>query len=272
MEWIQPTGQSRTRAALALSWVLCSGRASAEILAAVGVQGVGPFPFLVDTGADSTVVHPDLAREAGLRPTARIELVTLAGIRLVPQAPATIVLEDGTTTSVDVLIHELSAARAQHAGVRGILGRDALGMAPFTLDHARRRLVREARSAAGAIPYELVEGRPLIEARLGCGGPALRLALDSGANGVVLFGDGSRPLALDASSVALARTNGGTASLRAGRIDCLCVGGRRLTDVAIAVQERSHAPGRVEDGLLPTRLFARVHFDPRARTVTLEPW
>ena len=69
-----------------------------------------------------------------------------------------------------------------------------------------------------------------------------------------------------------AHTNAGITHLRAGRLESLCAGPARLRDLTVAIQERAAGDARPEDGLLPTRLFARVHFDPRAKTVALEPW
>ena len=50
----------------------------------VGVRG--PFRFLVDTGAQSTLIQSELALELGLKPQFRVELVTLNGTSLTPGA------------------------------------------------------------------------------------------------------------------------------------------------------------------------------------------
>jgi hypothetical protein len=278
-----PTSQSRTRAALALMCLFGlatpaaadaleiryrEGRAGAVIVP-VRVQGLGPFDFLLDTGADTTVVHPDLAARAGLTPTARIELVTVAGSRLVPQAPGEVSLEGRPLGRLDVLIHDLPATRAQDPTVLGILGRDAFHATPFAIDHVRRQVVLGGPPAAGGVPYEEVGGRPVVWAHLRCGGPPLRLALDSGASGLILFA-GARPLPLVTDGRRAAQTNAGTAWVRAARLESLCVGRARLGELRVAVLDTSAGP-RGEDGLLPTSLFARVHFDPRAKTVKLDP-
>jgi hypothetical protein len=284
MVWAAPTSQSRTRAALALSCLLGLGAPAAAdvleiryregqagaVIVPVSVQGLGPFDFLLDTGADTTVVHPDVAALARLRPTARIALVTLAGTRLVPQAISDVSLAGAPLGRLDVLIHDLPAARAQDRGVRGILGRDAFRTTPVMIDHVRRQLTVGGPPLAGALPYEDIDGRPVVQAHLRCGGPPLRLALDSGASGLVLF-ERAPPLPLVTDGRLEAWTNAGRTSVRAARLEALCVGQARLRDLRVAVLDGPAGP-RAEDGLLPTRLFARVHFDPRAKTVTLEPW
>lgn len=283
MEWNRPTSQSRTRAAQAL-WCLAAlsvpaGADTLEIryreghagrvIVPVHVQGLGPFEFLLDTGADATVVHPDLAAAAGLVPTARIELVTVAGTTLVPQAAANVSLAGLPLGRLDLLIHGLPAARMHDPALMGILGRDAFRASPFAIDHLRQRITLGGPPPAGAIPYEEIDGRPVVQAQLRCTGPPLRLALDSGASGLILF-EGPRPLPLVTGGRMAARTNAGATSVRTGRLEALCVGRARLGDLPVAVMDRP-APARGEDGLLPTRLFARIHFDPRLKTVKLEP-
>ena len=283
MEWNRPTSQSRPRAAQALWCVLAlsvpvrgdtlefryrEGHAGAVIVP-VHVQGVGPFDFLLDTGADTTVVHPDLATRARLVPTARIELITVAGTMLVPQAAADVSLAGLSLGRLDLLIHGLLAARAHDPAVMGILGRDALRATPFAIDHQRRRITLGGPPPADAMPYEESDGRPVVQAHLRCTGPPLRLALDSGASGLILF-EAADPLPIVTDGGVRAETNAGTTWLRTGRLEALCVGRARLSGLPVAVLDRP-APARGEDGLLPTRLFARIHFDPRLKTVKLEP-
>jgi predicted aspartyl protease len=278
------TSQSRTRAAVVLGLLAAGIPAAAAmpeiryretwgygVVVAVHVQGVGPLDFLLDTGADSTVVHPDLAQRLGLKPTGQVELITLAGARYVPQATATVALGEATLGPIEVLIHDLAAARAADPHLVGILGRNALRRTSFTLDHGRRRVVLGRVPGGAGVPYEDVEGRTVVDARLRCDGEPIRMALDSGVGAVVLF-QRSRPLPVDAPDTVRAHTNTGETRLRAGRLDALCLGPTRMLDVPVAVQEAEAAAGRIEDGLLPTRLFRRVHFDLEHRTVRVEPW
>jgi predicted aspartyl protease len=279
-----PTSQSRTRALAALCLACAPAAAGAAeipyreawgyaVVVPVHIQGLGPFDFLFDTGTDVTVVHPDLARRIGLVPTSRTEVATVGGSRLVPQA-AVRGLSVGSVTlgPMDVLIHDLAAARAEDRRLFGILGHNALRGMSFTIDHARRRIVvREAAGAVRAVADTGVEGAPTIEARLRCAGEPIRLVLDSGIGGIVLFAGAKRlPVAL--TDRVTARTNLGTAALRAGRLEALCVGSARLVDVTVAVQEKGGAGSPSADGLLPTRLFARVHFDAQRDEVRVEPW
>jgi hypothetical protein len=280
-----PTSQSRTRALVALS--LAAGPATvgaAEIpyreafgyavVVPVHVQGVGPFDFLLDTGTDVTVVHETVAGQIGLVPASRIEVAGVAGRRVVPQASVeALALGPVALGPMDVLVHDLRAVRGKDERIAGILGQNALRRVTFTIDHAARRvLVRETVASSADVVYTgAAAGRPTIAARLRCAGDPLHLVLDSGIGGIVLF-EGTKRLPLNLPDRTIAQTNIGTAALRAGRLEALCVGRARLVDVPVAVQDR-HAPGDPpEDGLLPTRLFARVHFDARGKVASVEPW
>jgi hypothetical protein len=280
------TSQSRTRtaAALLLLGTMTAPAAAAPeeiryretwgygVVVPVYVQSAGPYDFLLDTGAETTVLHPDLAAELGLAAAGQVELVTVAGSRFIPQATVgSLRLGETSLGPAEVLIHDMQAARAADPRLRGILAGGALAGTSFTIDHARQRLRLGGVARADGVPYEPLAGRPVITARLGCSGDPLRLVLDSGVGGLVLFG-GHAGIRAGAAGAVTARTNAGLTALRDGRLDALCLGSMRLADLPVAVQDAGGAEGRVEDGLLPTRLFARVHFDAQRRTVRLEPW
>lgn len=280
-----PRSQSRTHALA----VLCATYASVTPAAAepleiryreawgygivvpVRIQGVGPFDFLLDTGTDITVVRDDLADRLGLTPRAQIEVSSVAGARLVPQASVEALALGGRALGpMDVLIHDMRAATAADPRLFGILGQNALRGVTLTIDHARRRVVLGGPLLAGAA-YTQAEGRPVIDARLGCAGEPLRLVLDSGIGGIVLF-EGTRRLPLALTEWTSAKTNLGSTVLRSGRLEALCLGAARLEDVAVAVQPRTEGSAPAEDGLLPTRVFARVQLDGPRRQVRVEPW
>jgi predicted aspartyl protease len=277
-----PTPQSRTRALAVLSLAALPAVAGAAeipyreawgyaVLVPVHIQDVGPVDFLLDTGTDLTVVHQDLARRLRLVPTSRIELASVGGRRLVAQATvASAALGPVALGPVDVLIHDLAAARERDGRIAGILGRNALRGRGFTLDHARRRVVLDdgaPSDAGGTSP----SGPATVAARLRCTGEPLRLVLDSGTGVIVLF-EGAARLPLALPDRVTARTNLGTAALRAGRLEALCVGPARLVDVPVAVQPFEAGEAPPADGLLPTRLFARVHFGAQRNEVRVEPW
>ena len=88
------------------------------------MDGRGPFRFLVDTGAQSTMIQASLASELKLQPEFRVELVTVNGTRLTPGAKLrTLRLGATVLPELEVLFHDLTEARRLDPAIRGVPGR-----------------------------------------------------------------------------------------------------------------------------------------------------
>jgi predicted aspartyl protease len=119
----------------------------------VGVNGRGPYRFIVDSGADSSVVGLRLARELalplgtpatlhGMTSSALVDRVRVASLRL------------GTTTVREL---ELPALSEADIGGQGIIGLDALVQQRLLLDFDRRLIkVEDARTPIKALAGEIV--------------------------------------------------------------------------------------------------------------------
>ena len=57
----------------------------AVVLEHVYLNGQGPFRMLLDTGAQSSSITPQVARRIGAEPRFRVEHVTIAGSRIYPE-------------------------------------------------------------------------------------------------------------------------------------------------------------------------------------------
>lgn len=101
------------------------------------VNGAGPFPFMVDTGANSSVVSSELADSLGLERSGRTVLHHVAGSALVDRVSIGS-LKAGDREQRDLAVSVVSEATL---GARGLLGLDWLGRSSLTLDYARRRMV-----------------------------------------------------------------------------------------------------------------------------------
>jgi len=234
---------------------------------AVGRSGV--HEFLLDTGTTSTLLEPALAAELGIAATSHANLVTPAGEREVGLGHAELRIGRTALAGVEVLIAELPAVRSDERRVRGLLGQSALSRLEYTIDHARRRLVVHAGHDGGRNPREWT--RPSLEARVGCGRSSARLVIDSGVAMPVLFEQGRRAMAVELGGSVRAATNAGDAVWREGRVDSLCVAGRRAGPLSVVV--RPPAPrAREEDGLLPSRFFARVRLGLAGAVVRVDHW
>lgn len=243
------------------------------VVVPVQIDGHGPFDFLLDTGTTVTVVRTDLAHRLGLRTTGPVPVVTLTGDRAAALGRVGLLqLGPAAVQDVEVVVHDMPAVRRGDRRIVGIVGQTALYDLVYTIDHRRGRIAfGPTTSRQRETRVERVAGRPVVQADLGCGEGPVRLALDSGTAGLVLYGR-DQPVSVTLTEWVTAETNHGTAMLRAGRLPALCLGGTRLANVPVAIRgERASSPG-MEDGLLPTSLFARVHFDGPRQMVRLEPW
>ena len=151
----------------------------------VRINGQGPFPFVVDTGANQSAIAADLAARLGLAVGEDAPVNTIAGVELAPTAHAA--LQAGDLPGGDV---ELSVLPASAIGGAGMLGLDALSAARITLDFARQAVrIDGPRRLPGlgdevSLKAQLRAGQlTLIDADVG--GIKLTAFLDSGAQDTV---------------------------------------------------------------------------------------
>src|SRR5580704_5346228 len=175
-----------------------------RIIVPVVINRTGPYEFLVDTGAQFTVVDPLLATELHLKSQGSAEIV---GVGFSTQASFAYLdlLEAGSHSVANHLVEvqDLQPLQAADLHFRGILGGDFLGHFDVLMDYAHRLLclddtkVMQAAVKGGHIalvtpsqkPDEVpLTTLPIIPVRLsGFGERQLLLALDSGANASFLF-------------------------------------------------------------------------------------
>ena len=95
-----------------------------RIVVPVMVNGRGPFQFILDTGANSTVISPHLASALGLTvDTGRV--VTMSGVTGSTNVP-TVEIADIQTRGLELAGQRLAVSDASGVGTDGVLGVDAL--------------------------------------------------------------------------------------------------------------------------------------------------
>lgn len=113
----------------------------------------GPFDFLIDTGAQNTVISKSLAARLALQPTARARLIGVAGTEMVD----TVQLEQidlGSRSYYSLLAPLLDGA---NIGADGILGLDSLQGQRVLMDFKNKLMaIDDARSLGGAKGFEIV--------------------------------------------------------------------------------------------------------------------
>lgn len=102
----------------------------------VMVDGRGPFPFVVDTGADRTVLSTELAASLGLPPGRPVRLHGTAGVGLTP----TVLVEAIEVGGRRIPHVTAPVLAARDLGGLGLLGVDSLRGRRVVLDFLHRRM------------------------------------------------------------------------------------------------------------------------------------
>lgn len=246
------------------------------------VQGVGPFPFLLDTGSSHSAISDDLARELALAPVARAELQTSTGRTTIPVVDIEAVSVGAAISRVQASVLSTTALQVIGSNIRGVLGRDFLSARHFTIDYSHRRFRWDdlgeglEPDAAGSIRVPLVDqnGRFVVQmAQTDC--EPLRFVADTGSSELVLF-ESDRIARLELSPVSdspqmMLSSLSGSHAVRLMRVSRLAVGGLTLRDRLAVVLPPASADYSSIDGLLPLHTFRAVSFRQRDGYVLISP-
>ncbi|WP_095012712.1 retroviral-like aspartic protease family protein [Tsuneonella mangrovi] len=150
----------------------------------VTIEGQGPFQFMVDTGAQATVVTPELRDQlklpslgtaivVGMASTKQVELVRLDGLKFA----------DHVFDALHVPLLE-----EQHIGADGILGLDSLQDLRVLIDFRKDTIeVANAKQLGGNIGYEII-----VRARRKLGRLVITDALVDGVRTSIIIDTGSQ--------------------------------------------------------------------------------
>ncbi len=114
--------------------------ANSRMTVPIMVNGQGPFRFIIDTGADSSVISRELAQRLALPSGKKARLVSLSGINDVQM-----VRIDSLRVSANRELRNLRvpALAAENLGADGLLGLDALKGQRILLDFAAQSMIVE---------------------------------------------------------------------------------------------------------------------------------
>lgn len=137
-----PAGQVVTS-----SEVIDTGKDSAlRMTVPVMVNGQGPFQFVIDTGADRTVISRDLADRLGLADAGTATLHSMGG-----QSKVKIVKVDSVQVSTNTIRNmRVAALPGENIGADGLLGIDALKKQRIVMDFVAETMVVEPSTAPEA--------------------------------------------------------------------------------------------------------------------------
>lgn len=246
-----------------------------QIVVPVSINHSGPFDFLLDTGAQFTMIDPSLAAELHLETSGSVPLAG-NGFRTTSSIVELNRLQVGPSAAanLDALVFNVENMRPHNAKLRGILGEDFLQQYDLLIDNTHRFLCLDD----STVLQEALKGphTPLqtasetargpsnsliIAVRLSEGTQTIRLKLDSGANAPVLY-NASRFKTIDlinmGGTLRGSGANGAQMAYVALRPQDVKIGPVKLRDVPFFAPTKDISNTSDFDGLLPLRLFERV--------------
>jgi predicted aspartyl protease len=157
----------------------------------VEIAGAGPFPFIIDTGAQRSVISRQLAAHLGLATGRRVRVVAMAGTSDVDTAILpTLSVSPKPVARVGGERIEAPMFEARHLGAPGMLGIDTLQGQALTIDFDAQRMQVTPSSKRERLKRE--PGEIVIQARSLFGqlvvtsatvaGRRVRVVLDTGTS------------------------------------------------------------------------------------------
>ena len=268
---------------------LLFGEEETRMTVPVTIAGAGPFPFVVDTGAQRTVISRELAATLGLAPGRTVRVTGMTG----SDSIGTVVIPSLKVSLIGSAPIEAPAISAINLGARGLLGIDTLQDHAVGIDFDTKTMTvtpsrkRQTRERAG--PDEIViRARSLfgqlVVTDAYCNGIRIRVILDTGtsvsmANGA-LRRRVTRKLGSAARSqpVSLTGVTGETVVADYTTIDRVSIGNLTLGDLPVAFTAVDAPPFRQFGlserpamllGMDVLQLFRRVDIDFANREVRL---
>jgi predicted aspartyl protease len=152
----------------------------------VRINGSEPYPFIVDTGAERTVIANDLARRLSLEAGPKLALATITG----PATAESFVIENLAMNTINIEMIEAPGLERSNLGAYGLLGIDSLEDHKLMLDFKAQKMDVLA-SPRKSRPGKVEAGMIIVNARrkagrmilsdASIGGMKIDIILDTGA-------------------------------------------------------------------------------------------
>jgi Aspartyl protease len=263
-----------------------------QIIVAVSINHSGPYKFLLDTGAQITMIDPDLAVELHLETQGEASVAGLGSDRASSFAQLEhLQVGPHDVARLKVLVYRLQDRHfVDLENIHGILGEDFLEHFDMLIDNKHGLLcLDDTASMSGAVkgtrialaaPANAadVDALPrllMVEARLSDGTRPVRLMLDSGTNIPFLY-NAPQYMSLPLNRTAFLRGSGVDGTQRIFSPlppQEVKIGSLKLSNVLFFTVDRAKQSSHAAefDGLLTLGLFHRVFIDQADHFAVLEP-
>lgn len=226
--------------------MLALGTAQERMTVPVSIDKRGPWNFVIDTGAERTVVSRELAGVLGLAAGPQVRVIAMTG----PAQVGSVIVPHLSVSQIARDTIEAPALGARDLGAVGMLGIDALQGHAITIDFAKERMTlkparrRPSSREVGAPGEVVVTARSLygqlIVTDAYWHGTRIAVIVDTGSpltvgNGPLLAAITKRPKLIGPMDVTSA--TGGTLHTTAFSVDRLDIGGIGFNNVRVAFSD-----------------------------------
>ena len=243
-----------------------AGGAQPLILLPVQVNGDGPFEFILDTGAGTSLLSSDLAKKLKIKIISTKEGQSAGGKISVSLAKVdSLAVGQAKLDDVDVGIVDLT-----HIGntigtkIDGDVGYNFLKHFRITIDYhdceirldEPRRIQRLGRSSKAEVPMRLASlAKPLLLVDVHANGDGpFQFAIDTGTSTTAIAPELAQQLGLKSSPVGPLTTGGAQVNVTAGTLESFKVGRAGVDDLVVVVADffatLSQAVGAKLDGIV----------------------
>lgn len=255
----------------------------------VQISGAGPYHFLIDTGAQRSIVSHQLATRLGLSPGRRVRLIDMAGASEVNTVIVpSLVVSTPPIAGLGGEQIEAPALDANNLGAAGMLGIDSLQDHALSIDFdndtmavvpARKRFVHEGKHGDDIIIRARSLFGQLVVTDAKVNGRRVRVVLDTGT--AISLGNTALQRLLARGSrrdpVTFTSVMGRTLTAQMRPIGTLTLGEATISDLPIAFADAApfRAFGLADRpalllGMDALRLFRRVDIDFANRELRLK--
>ena len=243
-----------------------AGGAQPLILLPTQVNGAGPFDFILDTGAGTSLLSSELAHQLNIKVLGTKEGQSAGGKVSVSLAKIeSLALGHARIEDVEVGIVDLGhIAKAIGTKIDGDVGYNFLKHFRVTIDYQigeirfddPKRLESLEKSAKTEVLLRLASpSKPLVLVDVYANGRGpFQFAIDTGTSTTAIAPEVARQLGIEGSPIGPLTTGGSQVNVTAGNLKSFQVGGARIDDLVVVVADfftmLSQAVGAKLDGIV----------------------